>query len=103
MRYTWNEKKNSGNLKKHGILFEDAVRIFEGPTLERLDDRFAYGEARMQAIGLADGLELTVIYADKHLENEDENENERRIISAWRSIPRERRAYRNWVAGQGPA
>jgi uncharacterized DUF497 family protein len=44
MRYLWNEKKNRGNLDLHGIAFEDAARIFEGPTVERVDDRFDYGE-----------------------------------------------------------
>jgi uncharacterized protein len=28
------------------------MRIFEGPTVEREDDRFDYGETRTYAIGL---------------------------------------------------
>jgi uncharacterized DUF497 family protein len=86
MRYTWDEKKNRRNWKLHGIAFEDAIRIFEGPTLESADDRFSYGEDRVYAIGLVDGLEITVIYADSE-------KDERRIISAWRSEPHERRRY----------
>jgi uncharacterized DUF497 family protein len=39
MRHVWDEKKNRRNLKVHGIAFGDAMRIFEGPTLERVDDR----------------------------------------------------------------
>ena len=74
------------NLARHGIAFEDAQRIFEGPTLEKVDDRFDYGEIRVYAIGLVNGLEITVIYTDQ------END-ERRIISAWRAEPHERRAY----------
>jgi uncharacterized protein len=35
------------NLKEHGIAFEDAVRIFDGPTVEQEDNRFDYGEIRM--------------------------------------------------------
>ena len=62
------------------------MRIFEGPTVERVDDRFDYGETRIYAIGVVNGLEVTVIYTD--LENE-----ERRLISAWRSEPHERRYY----------
>ena len=87
MRYTtWDDEKNRANLDRHGLAFEDAVRIFEGPTLEKIDDRFDYGEVRIYAIGLVNGLEVTVIYTD--------NENdERRIISAWRAEPHERRAY----------
>ena len=87
MRYTWDEQKNHRNRKLHGIAFEDALRIFEGPTVETPDDRFNYGEDRVYAIGLVNGLEITVIYADR------KENNERRIISAWRSEPRERRSY----------
>jgi len=90
MRYTWDEQKNRRNRELRGIAFEDAIRIFEGPTLERLDDRFNYGEDRVYAIGLVNGLEITVIYADRKNEN---NNEERRIISAWRSEPHERRRY----------
>jgi hypothetical protein len=59
MRYIWNEKKNRRNLELHGIAFEDAARIFEGVTVERVDDRFDYGERRVYAIGLVNGLEIT--------------------------------------------
>ena len=92
MRYTWNGSKNRRNLKLHGVEFEDAVRVFEGPTLERVDDRYDYGEERMYAIGVVNGLEITVIYADV-------DAGERRIISAWRSEPHERRAYWKSVKG----
>jgi uncharacterized DUF497 family protein len=86
MRYSWDEDKNRRNIERHGIAFEDARRIFEGPTVERVDDRFEYGEIRVYAIGLVNGLEITVIYTDR-------NHDERRIISAWRAEPHERRAY----------
>lgn len=86
MIYSWDEDKNRLNVKRHGIAFEDAKRIFEGPTLERIDDRFDYGEIRIYAIGLVNGLEITVVYTDR-------NHDERRIISAWRAEPHERRSY----------
>ena len=86
MRYTWDQNKNRRNLELHGIAFEDAVRIFAGPTVEQVDERFDYGEKRVYAIGMVNGLEITVIYTDP-------KEDERRIISAWRSEPHERRYY----------
>ena len=86
MRYTWDEKKNRYNIREHGIAFEDAKRIFEGPTVARIDDRCDYGETRVYAIGLVNGVEITVIYTYR-------NEDERRIISAWRAEPHERRSY----------
>ena len=86
MRYTWTEEKNLHNLAKHKIEFKDAVRIFEGVTVEQEDNRVDYGEVRIYAIGLVNGLEITVIYTDR-------DDHERRIISAWRSEPHERRSY----------
>jgi uncharacterized DUF497 family protein len=92
MRYIWNEKKNRRNLELHGIAFEDAARIFEGVTVERVDDRFDYGERRVYAIGLVNGLEIMVIYSDR-------KDDERRIISAWRAEPHERRYYWKNIEG----
>ena len=92
MRYSWDEEKNRRNLELHGIAFEDAARIFEGPTVERVDNRFDYGEIRIYAIGLVNGLEITVIYTDR-------NHAERRIISAWRAEQHERRSYWRNIEG----
>ena len=93
MRYSWDEEKNRRNLELHGIAFEDAAWIFEGPTVEQADNRFDYGESRVYAIGLVNGLEITVIYTDR-------NHDERRIISAWRAEPHERRSYWRNIEGQ---
>lgn len=71
---------------RHEIAFEDAIRIFDGPTLEKVDDRFDYGETRVYAIGVANGLEITLIYTPV-------SETEVRIISAWRAERHERKAY----------
>jgi uncharacterized DUF497 family protein len=86
VRYTWDTDKNRRNLRLHGVAFEDACRIFDGTVVERTDDRFEYGEMRIYAIGLVSGIEITVIYTDR-------GDDERRLISAWRSEPHERRAY----------
>jgi uncharacterized DUF497 family protein len=92
MRYSWDEDKNQSNLRRHGIAFEDAVRIFEGPTVERVDNRCNYGEIRVYAIDLVNGLEITVIYTDR-------DNDERRIISAWRAELHERRYYWQNIEG----
>ena len=49
MRYTWTDEKYRENLRQHRIAFEDAVQIFERATVERVDDRFDYGEIRVYA------------------------------------------------------
>jgi len=94
MRFTWDPEKNRINVRRHGLAFQDAARIFEGPTLEKVDDRFDYGEPRTYAIGLVNGVEVTVIYTDR----EDGN---RHLISAWRSEPHERRAYWKEIEEKG--
>ena len=71
MRYSWDEEKNRSNIARHSIAFEDAKRIFEKPTIEKVDDRFEYGEIRVYAIGLVDGLEITVIYTDRNPDDRD--------------------------------
>ena len=90
MRFVWGRRKNRSNIAHHGIAFEDEVRIFEGATLEREDDRFDYGEVRYYAIGCVNGLEIVVIYTVIYTER---SENERRIISAWRAEVYEREEY----------
>ncbi len=86
MRFTWDPDKNLANIRRHGIALPDAARIFDGSTVERVDDRFEYGEIRVYAIGLVNGIEITVIYTDR-------DDDERHIISAWRAEPHERRYY----------
>jgi uncharacterized DUF497 family protein len=86
MRYTWDPEKNRHNIANHCIGFPDAIRIFEGATLERVDDRCEYGEVRVYAIGIVNGVEIAVIYTDV-------SPVERRIISAWRAERHEREAY----------
>jgi len=92
MQYAWTQEKNRSNLQKHRIAFEDAKRIFEGLTVERVDNRFDYGEIRVYAIGLVNGVEITVIYTYR-------NDDEIRIISAWRAEPHERRSYWQKIEG----
>jgi uncharacterized DUF497 family protein len=90
MRYTWDRAKAQQNLCVHKIAFEDAIRIFDGPTLERLDDRFDYLEERWYAIGLVEGRPVTVIYAESDTQT-------RRIISAWKAEKHEEEAYFNYI------
>jgi uncharacterized protein len=86
VRFTWDPEKNRANVRRRSIAFSDAVRIFDGPTVERVDDRFEYGEIRVYAVGLVNGIEITVIYTDR-------DDDQRHIISAWRAEPHERRYY----------
>ncbi len=86
MSFAWDPAKNEANLEKHGVDFEDAIRIFEGPTLEQEDARRDYGERRVQALGRSGDDVLFVVYTWRGAV--------RRIISARGANRYEREGYR---------
>jgi uncharacterized protein len=90
VRFVWDGEKSDRNLADRGFDFGFAAVIFAGPTLERIDTRQDYGEVRRIALGIADGIPLTVVYTDRA----EAGEVVRRIISARVSSRRERQAYR---------
>ena len=89
MRFAWDSRKSAQNLQIRGFDFDFATLVFEGPTLAREDQRRDYGETRFIAIGLAQGIALTVVYTDRA----ESGVLVRRIISARLSNRRERQAY----------
>ena len=86
MEFEWDAMKNHRNIENHGIDFANAVRIFENPTLEVVDNRRDHGETRVVAMGTFDKIILYVVYTTRG--------GIRRIISATRANRRERRTYR---------
>jgi len=86
MRFTWDARKNAANIRKHGIGFARAARIFSSPTLEAVDDASDYGEERIKAIGLVEDTEILVVYTDRP-------GGERRIISARKATREEREVF----------
>ncbi len=54
MLFEWDETKNRLNIHKHGISFEQAVKIFDGYTVDRIDDRFGYDEVRVFSLGIVE-------------------------------------------------
>jgi hypothetical protein len=89
VRFSWDAHKSARNLKERGFDFEFATLVFEGPTLEREDVRRDYGERRVVAIGIAQGIALTVVYTDRT----EASDVLRRVISARVSDRHERQAY----------
>ena len=83
MGYEWDPAKNRANIAKRGIDFADAVRIFDGPTLEKADDRYDYGEARTSAVGVMDGREVADFERPRHMRA--------REAEGFRGLPRARR------------
>lgn len=89
VRFAWDRRKSAWNRVRRGFDFEFATLLFEDFTLEREDTREDYGERRIVAIGVADGVSLTVVYTDRV----DSGGPVRRVISARVSSRHERKAY----------
>lgn len=84
--FEWDDEKNATNIRKHGVDFADARRIFEGRVWTVVDDRFEYGEVREVSTGIVDGRAyLTVVHTRRG--------DVTRIISARISNRRERQRY----------
>ena len=90
MPFEWDEVKNQVNIRKHGINFETAKRVFEGPRVTRIDRRKDYGEDRYISIGQVEPAALIVV---AHT-----NRNGRiRLISARPASRKERQAYHEQI------
>ena len=86
MPFEWDPAKRRANLAKHGIDFADAAKIFDGPTIEQVDDRMDYGEERILALGETNGRIIAVIHTWRG--------EARRIISARKATRHEAAQYR---------
>jgi uncharacterized protein len=89
MRFLWDEAKDRGNRKKHGISFDTAALVFFDPLHLTLEDRIVDGEQRWQTIGLVEGV-LLVMVAYTVISDDEEVI---RIISARKVTRRERMEY----------
>ena len=88
MDFKWDDAKDARCRAdpNRGFGFGYAARIFAGPVLERVDAREDYGETRMQAIRVIDGLLYFVCYTDRIVDGLPV----RWIISARRAHQKER-------------
>ena len=58
----WDEPKRRENLRKHGIDLADCEVIFDAPLATTEDDREAYGEQRLQSLGLFYGMVVFLVW-----------------------------------------
>ena len=85
MLFEWDEAKAAANLKKHGVDFRDAVRVFNDlDRIEFYDAAHSYEEDRYNTIGMVDDI-LYVVYTER--------KDRTRIISARLATKPERRLY----------
>jgi uncharacterized protein len=87
MEIEFDPAKRMSNLRKHGLDFMDASRLFDGLYLEMEDDREDYGEERWVAIGMIFGAVAVCVWSPR---NEDKV---RRIISLRKADDDETRDY----------
>ena len=88
--FSWDDQKALQNERKHGLRFDDAVRVFEDPFALSEMDRIEGNETRWQTIGLLDGLVVILV---AHSYWDEDEEILIRIISARRADRKERQNY----------
>lgn len=88
MQFEWDEQKEKTNIKKHGLDFETAARVFDDENrLEWYDEIHSEYKDRYITIGLIDGIAcvIMVVYTDR--------EETIRIISARKATKQEKEMY----------
>jgi hypothetical protein len=90
LRFEWDDEKNASNYRKHHVLFETALLVFDDPDFVTVQDREVDGEERWQTIGRVEGVLLLMV---AHTVEDEEDDELVRIISARRATRHERRRY----------
>ena len=87
MELEWDEAKNTANVRKHGVSFEEAAAVFGDPLSDTFDDPdHSAEENRFITIGTSDrGRLLMVAHTDR--------QDRVRVISARELTKQERRNY----------
>jgi uncharacterized DUF497 family protein len=88
VEFTWNQRKNRVNKRKHGVSFETAIQVFDDPYHLTRQDREVDGKPRWQTIGMVREVHVLLV---AHAADEDEEVIH--IISARKATRRERREY----------
>ncbi|HHD79395.1 MAG TPA: hypothetical protein ENK98_07175 [Epsilonproteobacteria bacterium] len=91
VKFEWDEKKNSSNIPKHHVSFEEAIEVFEDPLhISKLDHRFSYFEERWISIGATKNDKVLVV---ANIFFDDNGEEIIRIISARKANAKEKDFY----------
>ena len=84
--FEWDEEKNAKNIRKHGVSFEKAEKVFFDPRrFETFDIKHSIFEERLMTVGFSDLTLLTVVFTEK--------DNFIRIISARKAEKDEEEEY----------
>jgi hypothetical protein len=90
MNVEWDKQKEQGNIKKHGISFTTAAKIFSVDKFEVLSNK--HNEMRYLAIGEIENHVIAVVYTIRH--------DNYRIISARKASRQERKNYEEYCYSQ---
>lgn len=86
--------KAAANLAKHGVAFELAEEVWDDPAHIIVFDRHENNEERWHAIGLVRAvLILTVVHTYPNVDDDQEDEERVRIVSARKATRDERKRY----------
>ena len=87
--FSWDDRKNKANQKKHGVSFEEAQTVFfDENAIEYFDPDHSKDEDRYLMLGFSYRLRVLVV---SH--NFREDSSDIRIISARKATKKEQRAY----------
>jgi uncharacterized DUF497 family protein len=65
-RFDWHSAKAANNWRAHGVTFDQAAKAIVDPfSVEWIDDREAYGEERINLLGMCEGVLLHVTYTER--------------------------------------
>jgi uncharacterized DUF497 family protein len=84
-RFEWDDAKNAANRSKHGISFEEAATIWEGPVVTGPDEAHDL-EPREKSFGLIGAMTVVCVV-------HTERDGKIRIISARKATRNERRDF----------
>ena len=90
LQFTWDERRNRGNQRRHQISFETAILVFDDPYHISTQEREVEGELRWQTVGMVKGIQILLV---AHTVPESGDEELIRIISARKATPQERSIY----------
>jgi len=66
LKFEWDENKAAKNIKKHGVSFENARKVFYDPMrYEIFDYAHSFFENRWLTIGLAETTLLEVVFTER--------------------------------------
>ena len=89
LRFSWDNRKNKTNLKKHGISFDEAQTVFfDENAVEFFDPDHSENENRFIMLGISYRMRILVVCHCLM-----ENDTEIRIISARKAIKKEEKVY----------